>query len=126
MRLEEVLRMYTRTCARLDATPHLAKLAAIFKKGVQNSISAGMYLQWDTERLKEYADKLADKTVAFQDVVEELVSKYDVIEQNLRKLEACKPEKGMFRQILGEIQVSGGAGLTPWLLSGCNDFSVRV
>lgn len=95
VRLEEVIRIYTRTCKALDDKPELQPLAAVFQKNVQERIAKAVRdnIQWDTQKLKEYVDKLSATAVIFQDEVDALVDLYEAIESNMRKLQVVKPTR---------------------------------
>src|SRR4051812_17150412 len=74
MRVEEVLRIYSRVCSKLDASRSLSMLAAGHKKSMQDSIRKGIGLQWMDSQVKAYVDQLGTQAVEFQDQVEELAT----------------------------------------------------
>lgn len=89
VRLEEVIRMYNRTCALLDTDyKSLAGLAATHKRAVQERLSRAFkqndHMMWLHARLKEYVEKLSDATVNFQDRV-----RLDYARSLARALPAC-------------------------------------
>jgi len=104
MRLEEAIRMYHRTSARLDEHKSLVPLGAIYKRKVQETIKTGMGLQWDTDKLANYVVKLGMETTEYQDQVDELISYADRVSSALSKLKTCKPNHTAFKLILGDIQ----------------------
>lgn len=69
MRLDEALRNYSRTCSRLDERKDLAPLGAGLRLQVQRAISDGIRLQWSTDKLKGYVEKLGMLALDFQDQV---------------------------------------------------------
>lgn len=105
MRLEEVIRIYSRTCAKIDARPSLALLAAGHKRAMQESIGKGIGLQWLDSQVKSYVDQLGTQSVEFQDQVEELVTWVDTAEKQLSRLDAVDPTAAVdLKQCLDEIQ----------------------
>ncbi len=87
----------------------IAPLAAFAKKAVQDRITRGMLhdnLQWDNEKLPEYVEKLSTATVDFQDLVDELSARYEVIQTSLSRLEVCRLDHESMRNVLKEMQDS--------------------
>ncbi len=105
-RLEELLRVYHQTCLRLDEQPELQMLVAVYKKGVQASLSQGMSIRWTEEgkKLKAFVDKLSNGVVELQDKVEELASRYTIINTALKELGSCEPSPPVLRSKISAIQ----------------------
>ena len=93
MRLEETLRIYTRTCNRLEGKEQLALLAAGLRRGMQESIGKGVQLQWLDSGVKGYVDALAGQAVEFADQVEEVSEWVDKAEALLERVRLAKVEE---------------------------------
>jgi dynein cytoplasmic 1 heavy chain len=104
VRLEEILRIYMRTCQTLDDRRQLQPLAAGYKKAVQTRLQKGITLNWDAAKLGKFVDALGHKVVEFQEQVEELSTSYDIVNILMRQLSNCKPTRSNFREILDNIQ----------------------
>jgi len=104
MRLEEVLRIYARTCAKLDASRHLALLGAGHKRAMQESIARGIGLQWLDSQVKAYVDQLATQTVEFQDQIDELEVWVDTAERAVHNLSTMLPEPAQLKATLADVQ----------------------
>jgi len=105
MRLEEVLRIYTRTCAKIAASPALQLLAAGLQLSMQHLLARGAGLklgggqvvarapiQWLDSHVKDYVDQLATQSVDFQDAVDELSEWVEQADHAVSKLAACTPD----------------------------------
>ena len=104
MRLEETLRIYTRTCSRLEGKEQLALLAAGLRRGMQESIGKGVQLQWLDSGVKGYVDALAGQAVEFADQVEEVsewVEKAEALMERMRlaKVEEAASVKGWLAEL---------------------------
>ena len=105
MRLEEVLRIYGRVCAKTEAEPRVALLSAGMKRGMQESIGKGVQLQWLDSQVKAYVDALGTQAVDFQEQVEEVSDLVDKAQAVLRKIDAGKvDDNGAMKGWLSDLQ----------------------
>ena len=105
MRLEEVLRIYARTCAKLEADERVAQLSAGRKRSMQESIGKGVQLQWLDSQVKSYVDTLGSQAVDFQEQVEEVTEWVDKATGLLTRMDATKVEDGqLVKAHLQELQ----------------------
>jgi len=96
--LMETIRMYNLTCQKVEASDQgsrdqarVSSLIAGYRKEVQEKISQGMSLRWDTlfldskqsEKLTGYVRELANIVSIFQDKADELLVKTQEINQRL-------------------------------------------
>lgn len=78
MVLREAVRSYMQTCSQI--TPATAPLIVSFQSGVQQLISEGCPLKWDSDRLEPYTKKLSDQVFLFQQKFTELASHTEVMD----------------------------------------------
>lgn len=74
------------------------------RKEVQQLISEGIQLIWESYKLDPYVQKLSDTIVNFQEKVEELVMVGEQLEVDIRSLETCPYSANTFADILSKIQ----------------------
>ena len=106
MRLEETLRLYQHTCARMEAFPDMQQLISGLKKNVQGLISKGLQFRWhfDSKKLNQYVDKLSTSVVELQDKVEELLLRHSTVANAMKELAECEPTPQVLMQHVSSIQ----------------------
>eukprot|EP00466_Bigelowiella_natans_P012270 jgi/Bigna1/52380/estExt_Genewise1Plus.C_70193 len=108
VRLEEVLRIYNRTCARINKYPLLEPMVARMKKKVQDTIYRGVGdgYHWTSEKLKPFVSSLGSLTQVFQDNVDNLITKGAQVKEAILKLTKVDPEPKALEGVVQEIQSS--------------------
>ncbi|EGG20698.1 cytoplasmic dynein heavy chain [Cavenderia fasciculata] len=101
--LKETLRTYTQTSAKI--THEIAPLIAAYKRDVQQSLTEGFKLKWESlPQLDPYVRKLSTFVNAFRDKVDDLIIKYGEITKLLDRLRSCPFKHETFEEILADIQ----------------------
>eukprot|EP00931_Biecheleriopsis_adriatica_P034702 TRINITY_DN20021_c0_g5_i1.p1 TRINITY_DN20021_c0_g5~~TRINITY_DN20021_c0_g5_i1.p1 ORF type:complete len:4603 (-),score=1119.02 TRINITY_DN20021_c0_g5_i1:34-13842(-) len=85
MTLQEATRTYMQTCAQI--TPALAPMMVSYQQGVQDLITDGLHLKWDSEKIDTYTQKLSEAVFQFQQKFNELESMAGEMNQNIESLE---------------------------------------
>mmetsp|Transcript_1490 Transcript_1490/g.2131 ORF Transcript_1490/g.2131 Transcript_1490/m.2131 type:complete len:4632 (-) Transcript_1490:106-14001(-) len=106
VRLKEVIRIYNRTCARLDTHPDLEPLAAGMQKDVQSTIEWAVTdsLLWTSDYLHRFVAKLGSFTQRFQEQVDDLILKNKEIEVAVERLAKVDPTREALEGVIKEIQ----------------------
>mmetsp|Transcript_12145 Transcript_12145/g.29873 ORF Transcript_12145/g.29873 Transcript_12145/m.29873 type:complete len:4768 (-) Transcript_12145:256-14559(-) len=106
VRLEEVIKIFNRTSARLDEHPQLEPLAAKIKRKVQELIKWGVTqaVHWTSDYLKNFVSKLGNFTQQFQDYVDDIIAKNSLIEKCVRRLRVVDPSRDTLGRVVAKIQ----------------------
>ena len=108
VRLEEVVRIYNRTCARIAKYSKLQTLAARAKKKVQDLIMWGVTqsIHWTSEVLtnSNYVSKLGLFTQQYQETVDDLILRSEEIDQAVNRLAHVDPERKALEGAVQDIQ----------------------
>ncbi|XP_044746185.1 dynein heavy chain, cytoplasmic isoform X2 [Coccinella septempunctata] len=102
--LIESVRTYEMTLEKIEDKASIIPLVAGMRKDVQNVISEGIQLVWESYKLDSYVQRLSDLVVSFQERVEELVIVGEQLEVDVRSLETCPYSAATFSDILAKIQ----------------------
>ena len=76
------------------------------RKEVQNLISEGIGLVWESYKLDPYVQRLSEIVVLFQEKVDDLLTVDEEISIDVRSLETCLYSNETFKEILSKIQKS--------------------
>ncbi|XP_078314970.1 cytoplasmic dynein 1 heavy chain 1-like isoform X1 [Crassostrea virginica] len=102
--LIESVKTYQRTLEKIETRITIVLLVAGLRKEVQNLISEGVGLVWESYKLEPYVLRLADTENNFQEKVDDLVAIEEEIELEVKALETCAYSNAVFTEILGKIQ----------------------
>ncbi|XP_052274955.1 cytoplasmic dynein 1 heavy chain 1-like isoform X3 [Dreissena polymorpha] len=104
MSLFESVRTYQQTLEKLEDRSSIHLLVAGLHKEVQNLISEGVQLVWESYKLDPYVQKLADTLVNFQEKVDDLLAMEQEIDLEVKSLETCAYSSTTFKEILAKVQ----------------------
>ena len=102
--LIESVRTYERSLDKMESRPNIVLLVAGLRKEVQNLISEGVGLVWESYKLDPYVQKLAEVVVTFQEKVDDLLVIEEEIDIDVKSLETSAYSANTFRDILNKIQ----------------------
>ena len=102
--LIESVRTYERSLEKMEARPNIVLLVAGLRKEVQNLISEGVGLVWESYKLDPYVQRLAEMVVTFQEKVDDLLVIEEEIDIDVKSLETSAYSPTTFRDILNKIQ----------------------
>ena len=102
--LIESVRTYERSLEKMEARPNIVLLVAGLRKEVQNLISEGVGLVWESYKLDPYVQRLAEMVVTFQEKVDDLLVIEEEIDIDVKSLETSAYNFNTFRDILYKIQ----------------------
>ena len=102
--LIESVRTYERSLEKMEARPAIVLLVAGLRKEVQNLISEGVGLVWESYKLDPYVQRLAEMVVTFQEKVDDLLVIEEEIDIDVKSLETSAYSPTTFRDILNKIQ----------------------
>ena len=102
--LIETVKSYERACEKVDERPSVAILVAGMKKDVQNLITEGVGLVWESYKLDPYVQRLAESVFSFQEKVDELLIVVEQIDVEVKSLDTCAYSSNVFAEILNKIQ----------------------
>lgn len=102
--LNQAISSYTSTLAKLSDRKHLAPLITNMRRQVENQISNGAELTWESYKLESYTAQLSEITENFQNKVEELIESDERIKNYLSDLKTCKYQVEDFNNIVSLIQ----------------------
>eukprot|EP00928_Gymnodinium_smaydae_P025254 TRINITY_DN20180_c0_g1_i4.p1 TRINITY_DN20180_c0_g1~~TRINITY_DN20180_c0_g1_i4.p1 ORF type:complete len:4280 (-),score=1133.62 TRINITY_DN20180_c0_g1_i4:296-13135(-) len=125
MTLREATRSYMQTCSQL--TPEMGKLMASYQKSIQQLISDGVPLKWDSDRVEAYTKKLSEQVFLFQQKFAELEFAFEEMnsliegvdsidirgDPNAEKLLQEAFEK--MQKIVDDMSLTGFANLDTWV-----------
>lgn len=101
--LIESVRTYESTCSKIEEhkMQNISLLTAGLRKDVQCCINEGVQITWESYRLDQYVQKLAELVFSFQEKVDDLVIVIKEIDFDVKALETCSYNKQTFEEILG-------------------------
>ena len=102
--LIESVRTYERSLEKMEPKQNIALLVAGLRRDVQQLISEGVGLVWESYKLDPYVQRLAEMVVMFQEKVDDLLTIEEAIEMDLRSLETSVYSANTFTDILNKIQ----------------------
>ena len=102
--LKASIRTYRQTLDKLAQNEEAEPLVASYHKTIQNCVSEGVTLRWESYRLEPYVASLADAVFTFQDKVDDLLTYNKHLSELITSLETCPLEQSAFAEILAEIQ----------------------
>ncbi|XP_027203133.2 dynein heavy chain, cytoplasmic isoform X1 [Dermatophagoides pteronyssinus] len=102
--LIETVKSYERTCEKVEQKPSLALLVAGLKSEVQDLISEGASMVWESYKRDSYVQKLGETVLNFQEKVDELLDIVEQIDMELRSIDDCTYSSFTFIEILNKIQ----------------------
>ncbi|KAK3912297.1 Dynein heavy chain, cytoplasmic [Frankliniella fusca] len=102
--LIESCRTYERTLEKVEDKASIVPLVAGMRKEVQNLISEGIGLVWESYKLDQYVQRLAELVFSFQEKVEDLLLVEEQLDVDVRSLETCPYSANTFADILAKIQ----------------------
>ncbi|XP_039279680.1 dynein heavy chain, cytoplasmic [Nilaparvata lugens] len=89
---------------KMEDKTSIIPLVAGLRKEVQNLISEGIQLVWESYKLDQYVQRLAEQVFNFQEKVEDLLVVEEQLDVDVRSLETCPYSANTFADILGKIQ----------------------
>ncbi|KAL3321193.1 Cytoplasmic dynein 1 heavy chain 1 [Cichlidogyrus casuarinus] len=112
---------------------NIGLLCAGLRREIQQIITEGISLTWDSYRLRVYLQRLTDKINQFEEKVEELLHATCEIELQLKNLETCPYSKPTFEETLKKIQQSvdnlclyNYSNLTQWVAQLDKNIEARL
>lgn len=102
--LIETVKAYERACEKVESKPSLALLVAGLKLEVQELISEGASLVWESYKRDSYVQRLGDTVLNFQEKVDELLDIVEQIDVEVKSIETCSYSASTFCEILNNIQ----------------------
>ncbi|KAG1662035.1 Dynein heavy chain, cytoplasmic [Nymphon striatum] len=102
--LIESVRTYERICEKVEERPSISLLVAGLKKEVQSLISEGIGLVWESYKLDQYVQRLAENVFNFQEKVDDLLLIEEQIDVEVRTLETSAYNHTVISEILNKIQ----------------------
>lgn len=102
--LIEAVKSYERTIEKIEDQPSSQLLVAGMKRNVQAIFGEGVGLVWESYKLDQYVQKLAEAVFSFQEKVDELLAINELIEVEVRSLDTCAYSTTVFQGILAKIQ----------------------
>jgi len=102
--LIESVRTYERSLEKMEARPAIVLLVAGLRKDVQQLISEGVGLVWESYKLDPYVQRLAEMVVMFQEKVDDLLVIEEEIDIDVRSIETSAYSANTFSDILNKIQ----------------------
>ena len=88
----------------MEARPAIVLLVAGLRKDVQQLISEGVGLVWESYKLDPYVQRLAEMVVMFQEKVDDLLVIEEEIDIDVRSIETSAYSANTFSYILNKIQ----------------------
>uniref|UniRef100_A0A915HKX7 Dynein heavy chain, cytoplasmic n=1 Tax=Romanomermis culicivorax TaxID=13658 RepID=A0A915HKX7_ROMCU len=102
--LIESVHTYDSINERIQEKSGISLLIAGMKKEIQNLISEGVHLVWESYKLDGYVQRFSEMINTFQEKVEELLYLEEQIQAQLKSLDTCQYSAGIIEQILSSIQ----------------------
>lgn len=102
--LIESVRTYERSLEKMEARPNITLLVAGLRKDVQQLVTEGCALVWESYKLDPYVQRLAEMVVTFQEKVDDLLVIEEEIDIDVRSLETSAYSANTFSDILNKIQ----------------------
>ncbi|XP_065208173.1 dynein heavy chain, cytoplasmic isoform X2 [Planococcus citri] len=115
--LIESIRTYERTLEKLSQRSYapnasgkmedktsIIPLVAGLRKEVQSLIAEGIQLVWESYKLDQYVQRLAEQVFNFQEKVEDLLVVEEQLDVDVRSLETCPYSANTLADILAKIQ----------------------
>ncbi|KAK6191509.1 hypothetical protein SNE40_003176 [Patella caerulea] len=102
--LIESVQTYESALEKIDNKSNLSLLVAGLRKEVQELISEGCGLVWESYKLDTYVQRLSDGVFTFQEKVDDLLAMEDEIELEVKALDICNYNASTFKDILNKIQ----------------------
>lgn len=102
--LIETVKAYERACEKVEQKPSLALLVAGLKSEVQELISEGATMVWESYKRDSYVQKLGETVLNFQEKVDELLDIVEQIDLEVKSIEDCTYSSFTFIEILNKIQ----------------------
>ena len=102
--LIESVRTYERSLEKMEERQNIVLLVAGLRKDVQQLISEGVGLVWESYKLDPYVQRLAEMVVTFQEKVDDLLVIEGEIDIDVRSLETSVYSANTFHDILNKIQ----------------------
>jgi len=104
MSLIESLKSYERTCGKLEDKPSARQLVAKMKREVQDQITEGIGLSWESYKVENYVQGFSKIIYNFEDQVDELLAITEKVESLVDSLGSCAYSHSTFSEILAKIQ----------------------
>jgi len=136
MTLREATRTYMQTCAVIQGS--LAPMMASYQQGVQQLISDGLPLKWDSERIESYTSKLSDKVFEFQKKFTELESMTEHMNtsvEGLLDIDVCGDVKApsllvsafeKMQQTIDDMNLASFSNMETWVLDLCKRIDSKL
>lgn len=102
--LIETVKAFERACEKVEAKPSVALLVAGLKLEVQELISEGAILVWESYKRDSYVQRLGESVLNFQEKVDELLDIVEQIDVEVRSIESCHYSTSTFSEILANVQ----------------------
>ncbi|XP_054277851.1 dynein heavy chain, cytoplasmic-like isoform X3 [Macrosteles quadrilineatus] len=102
--LIETVKTYERTLEKIEEKTSIVPLVAGLHKEVQGLIAEGIQLVWESYKLDQYVQRLADLVVSFQEKVEDLLVLEEQLDVDVRSLDTCPYSANTLADILSKIQ----------------------
>ncbi|CAL4162138.1 unnamed protein product, partial [Meganyctiphanes norvegica] len=102
--LIDSIKTYERTIEKIGSNNSLLILVAGMRKEIQNLLSQGMDLMWDTYKLEPYVHRFSEYVYTFQEKVDELLATEEQLDVDVNSLDICQYAHTTFADILNKIQ----------------------
>ncbi|XP_075232643.1 dynein heavy chain, cytoplasmic isoform X3 [Lycorma delicatula] len=102
--LIESVRTYERTLEKMEDKASIIPLVAGIRREVQGLIAEGIQLVWESYKLDQYVQRLAEQVFSFQEKVEDLLVVEEQLDVDVRSLETCPYSANTLADILSKIQ----------------------
>jgi len=102
--LIESVRAYESINERIAEKQGVCLLVAGMRKEIQNVVTEGVNLTWDSYKVDPHVHRLSELITTFQEKVEELLNFEDQIDTQLKALDTCQYSANTFQQILSAVQ----------------------
>lgn len=102
--LIDTVKSYERACEKVETKASLALLVAGLKHEVQEQISEGGSMVWESYKRDSYVQRLGEAVSNFSEKVDELLDIVEAIDLEVRAIETCSYSATTFTEILNKIQ----------------------
>ncbi len=89
---------------KIESRPNIKLLVAGMHREMQNLVTEGVSLVWESYKLDPYVQRLAEMVVLFQEKVDDLLVVDEEIDIDVRSLESCAYATNSFEEIIEKIQ----------------------
>lgn len=102
--LKASVRTYQQTLDKLSGNESVRPLVASYHKAIQTRIAEGVTLRWESYRLENFVQSLAEEVFSFQEKVDDLLTYNDKASKLIQSLEKAALTKAALSEILNDVQ----------------------